>query len=81
MNATVPRNPKVRFVERRKGSIILTPLDPQPEPVNLAHLKGEVNRRWPMTSLLDVLKETDLRVYFTEGVSRRASSREVINPA
>lgn len=80
LNATVPRNPKVRIVERRKGSIILTPLEPQPEPVNLAHLKGEVTRRWPMTSLLDVLKETDLRVGFTKEF-QSASSREVIDPA
>ncbi len=25
----------------------------------------EISKRWPMTSLLDVLKETDLRVDFT----------------
>jgi TnpA family transposase len=79
-NATVPRNPKVRIVERRKGSIILSPLDAQPEPLNLSYLKGEVTHRWPMTSLLDVLKETDLRVGFTEEF-QSASSREVIDRA
>ena len=41
------------------------PLAPQPEPTNLLALKMEITKRWPMTSLLDVLKETDLRVDFT----------------
>jgi len=40
-------------------------LAPQPEPPNLVALKAEIARRWPMTSLLDVLKETDVRVGFT----------------
>ena len=79
-DATVARNPKVRLVERRKGRIILTPCDPQPEPANLSSLKREVTRRWPMTSLLDVLKETDLRVGFTEKF-QSASSREVLDRA
>ena len=79
-NATVARNPKVRLVERRKGRIILTPFDPQPEPATLSSLKREVTRRWPMTSLLDVLKETDLRVGFTEEF-QSASSREVLDRA
>jgi hypothetical protein len=26
-------------------------------------LKSEILKRWPMTSLLDMLKETDLRVW------------------
>jgi hypothetical protein len=33
--------------------------------VHLVNLKGELVARWPMTSLLDVLKETDLRVGIT----------------
>jgi hypothetical protein len=48
------------------GWIKVSPLTPQPEPPNLFALKAEVARRWPMTNLLDVLKETDLRVGFTE---------------
>ena len=34
--------------------------------MGLVALKGEVGRRWPMTSLLDMLKEADLRVGFTD---------------
>jgi hypothetical protein len=29
-------------------------------------LKREIGQRWPMTSLLDILKETDFRVDFSE---------------
>ena len=32
------------------------PIDPQPEPIQLRALKGEIGKCWPMTSLLDVLK-------------------------
>jgi len=52
----------VRISERRNGWIHLQPLQAQPEPVNLAELKEVLNQRWPATSLLDVLKETELRL-------------------
>jgi len=60
-------NSKVKIV-RKKGEhrISLSPLEPKPDPENLAILKQEVNRRWWGTSLLDMLKETDLRVDFTQ---------------
>ena len=80
LNATIPKNPRVRLVDRRPGRIVLTPLTPQPEPVTLSSLKREVTRRWPMTSLLDVLKETDLRVGVTDEF-HSASSREVMDRA
>ncbi len=60
------RNPYVRILKRGKGSISLTPLERQPEPAGLIALKTEIGRRWPMTSLLDMLKEADLRVGFTD---------------
>ena len=60
------RNPYVRVLKRGKGTISLTPLERQPEPTGLIALKGEVGRRWPMTSLLDMLKEADLRIGFTD---------------
>jgi len=60
------RNPYVRILKRGGGTISLTPLERQPEPMGLVALKGEVTRRWPMTSLLDMLKEADLRVGFTD---------------
>jgi TnpA family transposase len=59
------KNEKVHLSPRSGGWITLTPLDAQPTPPNLTALKSEVNATWPMTSLLDVLKEADLRLNFT----------------
>lgn len=66
LNNGMPRNPKVRISDRGNGWITLSPSDPQPEPQNLTRLKTEILRLWPMTSLLDILKEADLRVNFTD---------------
>jgi len=65
LDRNVPSNPDVSILEKAGGWIKLSPLAPQPEPTNLVALKQEITRRWPMTSLLDILKETDLRVGFT----------------
>jgi len=73
------RNPGVRLDPRRKKNpIIVTPLEAQPEPPNLSALKGELARRWSILSLLDVLKETDLRIGFTDAFTT-AASREAVD--
>lgn len=66
LDCTLPHNTDVEILAKAKGWIKLSPLAPQPEPSNLLALKAEIARRWPMTSLLDVLKETDVRVGFTQ---------------
>ena len=58
----LPKNPHVTLRVQGKNRIKLSPLDPQPEPATILRVKAELMRRWPMTSLLDVLKETDLRL-------------------
>lgn len=58
-------NPYVRILKRGGGRIALTPLEKQEDPAGLVALKTEIGRRWPMTSLLDMLKEADLRIGFT----------------
>lgn len=73
----LPENPKVKIIKRKKP-ICVSPLDPQPDPVNLVRLKAEITSRWPMTSLLDVLKEADLRIGFTDDFQSMAS-REVLD--
>ena len=56
----------VRIGPRDGGRITLTPLDAQPDPPNLTAFKAELNATWPMISLLDMVKETDLRLGFTD---------------
>ncbi len=73
----LPKNPAVRVLTKKGGWIALTPLDAQPEPVNLERLKTEVTRHWPMTSLLDFLKEAELRIGFTAEFTS-AGARETL---
>ncbi len=77
LNVGLPQNPKVRITDKGNGWITLSPLEPQAEPSNLTRIKAELLRRWPMTSLLDVLKETDLRMSFTDKF-KTAAVREVL---
>jgi TnpA family transposase len=74
----LPRNPKVRLRAYGDHRIVLTPLDAEPAPAHLEHIKAEVLRRWPMTGLLDMLKETDLRVGFTAAF-KGLGSRETLD--
>ena len=67
LDINMPKNEKVNITERGNNSwITITPSAPQPEPKNISKIKAEIMRYWPMTNLLDILKETDLRINFTE---------------
>jgi hypothetical protein len=66
LNQEIPDNPTVRISKKKKGWITVTPLEEQPPPKNIIPLKAEILSRWPMTDLLDVLKEADLRIGFTD---------------
>lgn len=74
----LPRNAAVRIDPRRRHPIIVSPLAAQPEPPNLEALKDELSHRWPMTGLLDILKEADLRLDFTEAFAT-AATREAVD--
>ena len=67
LDESMPDNPKVKIVTKKNShKISITPFESQPEPENLATLKREVTQRWPSTSLLDILKETELRTGFSQ---------------
>jgi TnpA family transposase len=78
LNAGLSTNTKVSLRPQGKGRIVVSPLEAQPEPPHLMHVKAEVTQRWFMTSLLDVLKEADLRVGFTQTFHSLAS-REILD--
>jgi len=71
------KNCSVRIGPKGGGWITLAPLDAQPDPPNLTALKTELNAIWPMTSLLDMVKETDLRLGFTD-VLKSPTAYEVL---
>ena len=76
----MPSNQEVEVLTHSNGWIRVSPIEAQPEPTNMVGLKADVAHRWPMTGLLDILKETDLRVGFTERFTSVAS-REMIDRA
>jgi TnpA family transposase len=82
LNEGMPTNPKVKILPKKDGWIMVSPFEPQAEPESLGALKAEMARRWPMTSLLDVLKETDHQVAFTQflrsGTEREHLDRRVL---
>jgi Domain of unknown function (DUF4158)/Tn3 transposase DDE domain len=80
LNQGMPTNPDVQILPKAGGWIKLSPLPAQPDPTNLLALKTEIGRRWPMTNLLDVLKETDLRLQLTE-VFRSPTAFETLDRA
>ena len=77
-NHNIKSNPKVKILQKGNGWISVSPLDEQSEPTNLLRLKAEIGSRWSATSLLDILKETDLRINFTEHF-KTVASREVLD--
>lgn len=78
LDSLLPKTQRIKILPRENGWISVSPLEPQPEPLNLQRLKGELISRWPLTSLLDILKETDLRVGFTEQF-KSVASRETLD--
>ncbi|MGH3533482.1 MAG: Tn3 family transposase [Pseudonocardiaceae bacterium] len=72
--------PWLRIVERNKGgAILLTPLDPAPEPRNLRKLKAAIRTRWGVVPLLDMFTETSLRTGCLDALIP-ASSRIDLDP-
>jgi len=80
LDTGMPTNPKVKILTKKHGWISVSPFEALPAPENLGALKREVGQRWPATSLLDVLKETDLRTNFTR-TFRSPTPRERMEPS
>ncbi|MEI8055607.1 MAG: Tn3 family transposase [bacterium] len=83
LNKGMPKNKKVKIILKKrkgkqKGWVSLTPLTAQADPVNIEKLKAEVMQQWPMTSLLDVLKEADMLVDITSHFKSMAT-REILD--
>lgn len=79
LNADIPKNDKVRLRLSGDNRISITPFAPLPEPTGLVSMKSEIGKRWPMTGLLDVLKETTLDTGYLNAFETSAS-REVLSP-
>ena len=78
-NKNIPVNKKVKILRKNNGWIQLAPPEAQPDPPNLHLIKKELFNKWPMTSLLDVIKETFLRVPMLQHF-KSVATREVLTP-
>jgi TnpA family transposase len=76
LNETIKTNDNVKITPT--GKIKLTPLKPQIAPANLEKLGDELEERWPQTTILDVFKEAELRIGFTDEF-QSAGVREVLD--
>jgi len=79
LNEGMSQNKKVTILPKRDGFISLSPLEEQAPPPNLQVIKKQLLDRWPTTSLLDILKETEFRTDFTS-LFVSTGSREYLNP-
>lgn len=69
LNDNLPLNDKVKIKEGKRGvRIKIAKSKPQKKPTFLKVLQQRVKKRWNTISLLDFLKETDLRVHFTDAL-------------
>ena len=64
LNDTLSPNPFVTI--QSNSHIKIARLEALPKAPTLHHLRAEVQRRWPATNLLDVLKEADYRTHFSQ---------------
>lgn len=65
-NKNLPRNKQVKILEKPKGHIKVAKIVEQEPPKKLELIKAEICKRWPSTNLLDILKEADFFVKFTD---------------
>ncbi|CAO5680917.1 MAG: Tn3 family transposase ISNpu13 [Holosporales bacterium] len=78
LDDTILSNKKVVIKDRsKKGAIKVTPHDPQDLPPNLHLLHQKIVEQWGSISLMDVLKETDLRLEFSKKLRSVLSSERI----
>jgi TnpA family transposase len=78
LDKDIPFNQYVKILKQDGGRIKLSPCEKQPEPKHITWLKDEISKKWNVINLLDVLKETDLRIDFTRHFKTRGQ-RQIVS--
>lgn len=79
LNETIPSNKKVEIINKDgNGHIRISPYDPQAEPVNIKKLHQAIKQEYGTINLIDILKECDLQMEFTN-LMQTVASRENIS--
>jgi len=80
LNEGMPNNPMVKIRKKGNNRICVSPSPPQSDPQNITKLKYDIFDRWSATSLIDVFKEADIRIGFSE-LFHTTAVREVLDRA
>ena len=78
-NNDLPKNKLVTILQKPYGHIKVTPLKERAPPINLEKLKQEIFAKWPSTSILDALKETNLFVNFIDEAFVPSGVKEIMD--
>ena len=80
LNANIPGNKLVKVRKSKAGNNLkVTPSDPQVEPENIIKLQQEISRGWSNIHLIDILKESDLRIQFTKELDTVGKSSSMLS--
>jgi TnpA family transposase len=79
LNRTIPSNPKARILWRGKNRISITPFEALPPAPAADAIQAELERRWPMTELIDVMTETAARTGFLDAFVT-SGDRVILDP-
>ncbi len=66
LNDSIIDNEKVSILSKNNGHIKISPYDPQAEPTNIKKLHQTIKNEWSTINLIDILKEVELQVGFTD---------------
>lgn len=79
LNANIPDNKLVKVRKSKAGNNLkVTPSDPQAEPDNIIKLQQEISNQWSSIHLIDILKESDLRIKFTQALETVGKSSSIL---
>ena len=78
LNESISYNEKVEIISKEGGGHIkISPYDPQAEPVNIKKLHHAIKQEYGIINLIDILKECDLQMEFTNLVQSVASRENI----
>lgn len=77
LNGSIPFNKKVEITAKDGGHIKISPYEPQAEPANIKKLHQAIKKEYGTINLIDILKEADLQIEFTN-LMQTVASRENI---
>jgi len=78
LDKNILHNKKVSITKKHGGRIKISPSEPQIEPPNIKKLHRAIRQSWGMINLIDILKETDLQIEFTQQFQSVASREHLL---